>query len=349
MKKILSKLRPKKTEVPAGRITTDTIAEHREQVLAGGRKFKYPVQYARHRLVINAIIIGVAALLLLVGLGWWQLYSAQNTSEFMYRVTKVIPVPVASVDGQAVAYSDYLMKYRSAIHYLIEKEQVNVSSEDGRRQQNFHKRQAMDAAISDAYALKLARELGIVVSDSDIEAFLIDERASNEGVSEATYNAVIRDYYDWSPEEYRYVVKNKLLVQKVAFAIDDKARQTAEAVTAKVKSGVTDLGQVVAQVNQQAVTQAEYRQAVWVPRSNQDRGVTAAAAKLQKGQISSVIQASTGNGYYFVKLIDSNDTQVQYETVFIPLSEFQKRLSQVKTAEGGVTEYIRIDDITTEG
>ena len=85
MKKLLSKLPSRKKaqlQEPEGRITNDTLAEHREKVLAGGRKFKYPVQYARHRLVRNTIIISVSALVLLMGLGWYTLYQAQNTSEF---------------------------------------------------------------------------------------------------------------------------------------------------------------------------------------------------------------------------------------------------------------------------
>ena len=77
MKKLLNKLpRPgksKSTENDSARITTETIAEHRERILAGGRRFKYPVQYARHKLVFNAIIITVATLLVLIGVGYWQL------------------------------------------------------------------------------------------------------------------------------------------------------------------------------------------------------------------------------------------------------------------------------------
>jgi uncharacterized membrane protein YqiK len=133
MKKTLSKLglKKKQPEQPAGRITTDTLAEHRQQVLAGGRKFKYPVQYARHKLVMNAVIIVVAAIIILIGAGYYLLYQAQNTSDFMYRVTKVAPVPVAEVDGQSVRYSEYLMKFRSNLHYLTEKEQVDITTEDG--------------------------------------------------------------------------------------------------------------------------------------------------------------------------------------------------------------------------
>ena len=32
----------------------EKVEERREEVLARGRKFKYPLQYAKHRLMINA-------------------------------------------------------------------------------------------------------------------------------------------------------------------------------------------------------------------------------------------------------------------------------------------------------
>ena len=106
MKKLINKLFKKNEPIPSSRITSETVAQHRERILAGGRKFKYPIQYARHRLVINAILISVASIIVISVIGWWQLYIAQNTSEFMYRVVKVVPVPVAVVDGQSVLFSD---------------------------------------------------------------------------------------------------------------------------------------------------------------------------------------------------------------------------------------------------
>jgi hypothetical protein len=108
------------------RITNETVAEHREKVLAGGRRFKYPVQYAKHRLVINTIIISLVALIAITVVVWWQLYPTQNTSSFFYRITRVIPLPVASVDGHPVPYSDYLAGFRSQEHYLQYKEGVDL-------------------------------------------------------------------------------------------------------------------------------------------------------------------------------------------------------------------------------
>ncbi len=343
MKKLLSKMRKQPPQEPAGRITTDTLAEHREQVLAGGRKFKYPVQYQRHRLVINALIIGVAALILLVVLGWYMLYVAKNTSEFMYRVTKVVPVPVAVVDGQQVSYSDYLMKYRGAAHYLVEKEQIDDGSTDGKTQLALIQEQAMNDAIADAYANKLARELDVRVSDADVETYLIQQRQSTDGeITETSQNAVLKDYYGWSTQEYRDVMKNKLLRQKVAYAVDAKAEDIANGIAANIKVGATDLKVIADQLNAATIDTVFYMPPEWVPRTNQDGGLAKAAAGLSKGQISTAVKTTAGTGYYFVKLVDSNDAQVQYEYIFVPLKEFDAKLAAVEK-DNKLTQFIKLE------
>jgi len=335
MKKLLNKVRIGKKRLPeSSRITTDTIAEHRERILAGGRRFKYPVQYARHRLVFNAIIITVATLIVLVGVGYQQLYSAQNTSDFMYRVTRVLPLPVAKIDDQPVLYSDYLMKYRSSIHYLESKERVNLKSEDGKRQSDFVKSQAMEDAQADAFATKLANQNNVTVSDAELQVYLKQQRSSTDGeVSEATYDAVILDYYGWSPEEYEHAMQIKLLRQKVAYVVDTDATAVAKSVDTAIAGGNKDLKSVTEAVNKTAKVQVVYGALGFVPKSNQDGGLAVAAAKLQKGQISPLIKSTTGEGYYYIKLLDINETQVNYEYVHIPLTAFAKQLEAAKNNE----------------
>jgi len=347
MKKLLNKVRRKPVVEESSRITTETIAEHRERILAGGRRFKYPVQYARHRLVFNAIIVSVAALILLIGIGWWQLYLVQNTSDFIYRVTRVIPLPVASIEGENVRYSDYLMKYRSSIHYLQEKEQLNLSSEDGKSQSDFVKDQAMQDSLTDTYASKLAKERGITVSGAELEAFLKQQRVSTDGeVSEATYEAVILDYYGWSPDEYRHAMENKLLRQKVSFAIDTSAEKTSESVGNAIKAGNTDLKNVVETTNKTASTQTTFGSLGWVPKTNQDGGLSAAAADLKVGEVSPAVKSTTGDGYYYIKLLEINDTQVNFEYAHIPLTAFIKQFNATLAAEGKVEKFITIPDVT---
>ncbi|MDB5163327.1 MAG: Peptidylprolyl isomerase [Candidatus Saccharibacteria bacterium] len=344
MKK-LSKLRLKKKqpEEPAGRITTDTLAEHRQQVLAGGRKFKYPVQYARHKLVVNAIIIIIATVIILLGVGYWLLYQAQNTSDFMYRVTKVVPVPVAEVDGQQVRYSEYLMKFRSNLHYLVEKEQVDVTTEDGQRQVEFIKDQAMHDAIADAFANKIAKDKDLKVTDAELETYLKQQRQSSDGneVSESTYNAVILDYYGWSPDEYQQAMKTKLLRQKVAYAVDQDAETVSKKVEASIAAGTVDLNVVATTINVDEQKSVIFWPAAWVPLDNQDGGLAAAALKLEIGQVSKAVKTTSGDGYYYVKLVDKNETQVRYEYLQVPLSAFDDLLADAET-DKKTTQYISI-------
>ena len=69
MKKIKLKRSKKQPAPAASRITNETIAEHREQILAGGRRFKYPIQYTKHKLIINTVLISMASIILLLVAG----------------------------------------------------------------------------------------------------------------------------------------------------------------------------------------------------------------------------------------------------------------------------------------
>ncbi len=330
MKRLAQKLRRKDAapEAPT-RITNDNLSEHRKRILAVGRKFKYPLQYSRHKLVINTIIIAVLALIIVGVFGWWQLYPQQNTSTFAYRVLSVVPLPVADVDGEPVRYSDYLLKFRSAEHYLQQKEQATLSGDDGARQLMYLKQQSLRDVIADTYAAKLAREQNVTVSDEELAQFLKSKRQMEGGeITERTHYAVIRDYYDWSPAEYEHVMRIKLLRQKVAYKIDERARNAADRAKSLIASSEKESWGEIVQKNSNELAGAVYGTSGLVPKTNQDGGLAAAASKLKIGQMSDIIKSSTEDGYYYsiVRLIDSNDTQVNYEFIRIPLTAFPTRI-----------------------
>ena len=344
MKKFQLKKRGAEKNAAPSRITNETVAEHRERILAGGRRFKYPVQYARHRLVFNTIIVTVVALLLIAGLGWWQLYIVQNNSAFFYRATRVLPLPVASVDGQAVRYSDYLMYYNSSVHYLQQSEQVNIQSEDGRRQVDYIKRKSMDNVIADAYAEKRANELGISIDSARVDKVIEDDRNTVNGlISQETYDASALNVLGWTPDEYRQDARSKLIRQDVSYAIDTVAKQKQEKASALLKQS-GDLDKVAAALGGEGAAKVTVGMSGLVPKSNRDGGLSTTAANLQKNAISGVVKTTTGDGYYFVKLLEKNDTQVSYAYLKIPLTAFSEQLAALKK-EGKVKEYISIPDV----
>lgn len=346
MNKLVNKFRKKKNIPPPTRITSETIGQHREHILAGGRKFKYPLQYARHKLVINTIIISLVSILVVLVIGWWQLYLAQNTSEFMYRVTKVVPVPVASVDGQPVLYSDYLMVYRSSVYLSENKQRLNPKTDDGKRQIEYFKQQSIQEAITNAYAIKLANNLDIEVSNEELDSFVKDQRQSSVGeISQQVFDASTLDFLGLTPSEYRHAIKNGLLRQKVAYAIDEDAIKLSDALSdSLVKDSKLDFKKLTESTPKQNNTKAIYGVSGWVPKVNQDGGLAAAAINVQKLEVSPVIKSSRGDGYYIVRLIDISEDEVSYEYIQIPLTTFTNSLEKV-IADGKVKKYISIEDI----
>jgi hypothetical protein len=343
MKRIFNLFKKKASdESVSSRITTENLDHHREKVLAGGRKFKYPIQYARYKLVFNTIIISVGTIILLTVIGWWQLYPEQNTSDFFYRVTRAISVPVASVDGRLVPYSDYLMKYLSSAFYLERQEQLDPKTEDGKKQLSYIKQQSMDYVIANAYATKIADNLKLSVSDTDVEAFIKSQQADSGGQSDKAYESVIADYYNWSMDEYRYMVKNELLKKAVAYEVDKNASNLVDKANSIIAADRSiSLKSLADQLNLQPSAKVSYGNSGWVSKTNRDGGRSAIASKMNKNDLSSVVKSTTGDGYYFIKLIDINDSQVNYDYISIPLSQFNNDLKGVIDS-GKVQKYISL-------
>lgn len=338
--KVVRRIRRKQQPELDGRITNETVAEHREQILAGGRRFKYPVQYSRYKLVINSLLIALGSIVVAAVIMWWQLYLAQNSSKFMYRMTQVFPVPVASVDGEPVPYSMYLKRFRSSIHYLEQQNGLNVETADGKKEVEYRKRVELDNAIRDAFATKLARDYNVTVTEADVSAFITKDLA-NKKVSEVTYEkTVLNAFYDWSMGDYRTIVRAELLTRKVSFAVDKTAKSKSDRVLAALRAPGADFGAVAKAESDDTATKASGGDSGDVPLKTLDsNGVIAKATALKTGQVSDLIYGT--DGYYIVKLTSKTDQSVRFQFIKIALNEFEKQYMAVRTG-GKTKEYIAV-------
>lgn len=321
---------PKKTE-------KEKVEERREEVLSRGRKFKYPLQYAKHRVVIITIIVAIASLGVITGLGWFALYRAQDTGDILYRLTQILPVPVASVDGEAVRYSDYLMIYKSTITPVEQQQGQLGNNADADAMRAHYKRLALDEAENYTYALKLARELGVTVSEEEVDA-AYGEHRNIGGVerSEDSFRKILQDNFGLTETEYRRMLYLSLVKSKVSEKIDTEAAQLAEAVMQKLIASDNKMQEVAQEFGEQV----HYEETGGlVDKMNVDGGRSDAAIQLVAGEISQRLTSTNGDGYYIVKLIEKTDNTVNYASIKIPFVEFTKRLEQLR-ADGSVTEYI---------
>lgn len=320
----------------------EKIKERREEVLKSGRKFKYPLQYSKHKLMIVTIVVAVIALVGSVVAGWFILYKAQTTSDVMYRLTKVIPLPVAKVDGETVRYSDYLMIYKSSVRPI---EQQSGSSfnegEDSESRRNYYKRSALSEAERYAYAEKLARENGIEVSEEEIDnSFNEHRKVGGTELSNDSFLRIIRDNFGLSEDEYRYLLKLSLLKKNVSVAIDTTAKNTV----AEIQKYLSENDNDFKKARDQFTSRADYEEtAGLVGAGNVDGGRAIKALTLEKGQVSEPFVSLNGDGYYIIKCTEKSKNEVSYVSLFVPFSEFNKNIAALKEA-GKITEYIEIPE-----
>ncbi len=319
----------------------EKVEERREEVLAQGRKFKYPLQYSKHKVIINTVIVGVVAMVAMVVVGWALLYKFQDTGNMIYRVTQVLPVSVAKVDGEKVRYSDYLMIYRSNLQTSEQQDGQLVVNEDSSAMREMYKEAAMRSAVEYTYALKLGKELGIAVTDEEIDKAFDDHRKVG-GVerSEESFLKIVRDNFGMNKSEYRRMLYLTLMKSKVAQEVDTHARGVAEQVEQMLAENGGDLFAVAEALG----TEVEYEETGrLVDKMNVDGGRANEAIKLETGAVSGKFLSTNGDAYYFVKLNEKTDTQVNYASLKIKFTEFDLKVAELYE-NGLVEEYITLGE-----
>ena len=339
MGKIAKKIKKKLPGQPEHLTEKEKLEERREEVLSKGRKFKYPMQFAKHRMVFITIAIAFIALIIAGVLGWTALYKTQSTGDLLYRLTTIIPVPVASIDGENVRYSDYLMIYRSSITPVEQQNGTFSNKEsDSETFRNFYKRTALTQAEDYTYALKLAKQLGVTITDEQINKEF-DEHRNFGGTerSRESFLKVVKESFGLTEREYRRMLYLSLVKVEVSKKIDTVATETAYKAHERVLAG-DDFQKVAEELGIEYSATGELADV-----KNVDGGRSTKAYNMEPGQISDVFVSENGDCYYIIKLLEKNDTQVNYVSLSIPFTEFDNRLKVVRE-ENRVEEFITFDE-----
>ena len=339
MGKIAKKIKKKLPGQPEHLTEKEKLEERREEVLSKGRKFKYPMQFAKHRMVFITIAIAFIALIIAGVLGWTALYKTQSTGDLLYRLTTIIPVPVASIDGENVRYSDYLMIYRSSITPVEQQNGTFSNKEsDSETFRNFYKRTALTQAEDYTYALKLDKQLGLTITDEQINKEF-DEHRNFGGTerSRESFLKVVKESFGLTEREYRRMLYLSLVKVEVSKKIDTVATETAYKAHERVLAG-DDFQKVAEELGIEYSATGELADV-----KNVDGGRSTKAYNMEPGQISDVFVSENGDCYYIIKLLEKNDTQVNYVSLSIPFTEFDNRLKVVRE-ENRVEEFITFDE-----
>ncbi len=337
-KKPLKKLRRKtsketsaleKTKLPL--ITNDTLAEHREEVLSGARKYIYPLQHSKRRIVVLSSIIFAVMVVVFIVYSLLGLYRFQNTSTFMYRITQIVPFPVARVEGRFVAYEDYLFELRHYMHYHETQQKLNFDTEEGRADLEEFKKQAMQQVIDSAYVKHLADEHDVSVTNQEVDQEIVIVREQNRfGASDQVFEDVLRDFLGWSVNDFKRSLRQQLLARKVVSALDTQAHANAKAALAELNNGV-DFADVAKRYSEDDATKdsgGDYGVAIDPANRDIPARVASTIFNQKAGQHSDIID--TGYTLEIVKTLSFEGDKARAASIKFILKDINEYLSPLR-------------------
>jgi parvulin-like peptidyl-prolyl isomerase len=275
-------------------ITNETIAEHRESVLSGARKYIYPLQHSKRRiLVVSSFITGVAvaAFLAYCVLGLYKFYQ-YNT--FLYRVTQVVPFPIARSDGRFISYENYLFELRHYVHYYQSQLGRDFSGDDKAQLVAFRK-QALQDSVNEAYIKILAQNNHVSVSNKEVNERVTEVRNQNRlGSNDKVFADVLHDYWGWSISDFQRSLKSQILSEDVVAKLDTADEARAHSVLVQLASGgdFATLAKTYSDAPDKANGGA-YGFTITDSNPNVPPQVITELFKLKPGEISPVVNAGT--------------------------------------------------------
>lgn len=325
------------------RITNETVAEHREEVLSRARKYIYPLSHSRRK-----IIIITSALLVVAIIGFFTycvaaLYKTQSTSTFTYGVTQVIPFPVAKAGKSWVSYESYLFELRHTLHYYETQQHEDFTSKSGKKHLAQLKHQALEQVINDAYTKQLAKQQHISVNTAEVNDEVALVRSQNRlGSNDQVFRSVLSEFWGWTVDDFQRELRQQLLTQKVTADLNTSAQGRANSALKSLNNG-TDFATLAKQVSDDASTKengGEY--SISIDKSNRDISPEVANElfNLAPGKYSGII--NTGYGLEIVKVISLDGAKVRGAHVvfnFEPIGKYIKPLA----AKNPAHRYIKAD------
>lgn len=312
------------------RITNDTISDHREDVLKTARKYIYPLQHSKHRVVRISLALFATVVIAFFAYCGLSLYKVQSTSGFVYAITKVVPFPVAKAGHSWVSYESYLFELRRNMHYYQTQQQTDFSSKDGKTQLKRLKQQAMAQVVQDAYIKQLASKNGVTVTGQDVDDQLTLVRSENRlGNSDRVFKEVLKEFWGWKEGDFKRELHQQLLKQAVVTKLDTATANRAEVAHRQLMTG-SEFATVASHLSDDFATRptgGAYAETITANDRDVAPAVTEALFKLSPGQISGVV--NTGYTLELLKVIDKTGNSVHASHIQFnlqPITKFTKPL-----------------------
>lgn len=297
------------------RITNETVAEHREEVLSSARKYIYPLTHSKHRVVIISSALAIVGIVVFFSYCLLALYKFNTASTFIYRVTQVIPFPVAKAGPSWVSYEDYLFELRHYMHYYETQQKVDFEDKQGREQLATFRRQALDIVVNGAYVKQLAKQHNVSVSDQELDdAIQIVRNQNRLGSDDQVFADVLKEFWGWSVGDFKRELRGQMLAQKVVATLDTETHQRANQANDALKKG-EDFATVAKKYSADPAAKdngGDYGYAIDKSDRDLPPAVIEQLFKMQAGQVSGVVNTGTSLEILQLKSVEGNKVRAAH-------------------------------------
>ncbi len=311
-------------------------AEASAAVFAGAknsdRRFKLPHNWRPLAIKVAAALVAVFAVATIIfGV---LIYGYRSESPVVYGAAKVIPFPVANVNGHFVSYADYLFQLNANKRgyqqnaKLNNQPAVDFKTTEGKKILTQFHTSSLEKVKSDAVVAQLAAQKKIKVTDKDVST-LIDQLYKNYGGKD-TLLKTLKDIYGWDINDLKKVVRNQLLEQKLSEKVTSDP-----VIDAQAKSKAADVAKKVKDGGDFAALAKQYSQA-------SDAASGGDLGTFTKGQVSDEIQKSVDAlpvggvsdpvkdqyGYEIIKVTEKTADNAKASHILIKTIDFNDYMSQ---------------------
>lgn len=245
-----------------------------------------------------ALIAFIVIILALLGFGV-GVYAGNWQGGWADAVLRVLPYPTARIGLHPISFTDFRSDRQTIEHYYAQSAQQGGSSPTSA----FLDKAVLAKLIRELWIALLAEQRGVQATSGEIDA----EYATivEQGGGAVAVETMIRQLYDWSPEQFKqnvvapFVLREKLRAELAKDpSFDADVRQRAEEVLRRAKAG-EDFAELAKEFSQDSTAAAggdlgTFGRGVMVPEFQ------SAVETLKPGEVSDLVR--TQFGYHIVKL-----------------------------------------------
>lgn len=338
-----------RTPVLSSSASRKTVKQHRKEIIDGARKYIYPLAPTKRRIVLITLWLLGAAVVAFLVVATLLLYKFQSTSTFTYRVSQIIPFPVAKAGNQFVSYEDYLFNVRRYAHYYEYRRggSIDLSTGADKQQIDQYKKQALVDVVNDAYVRQIAKKYGISVGStqiSDTLAIAQDRLGDNRG----EFASILNTFWGWSVSDYKRELNQELLAQNVVTSLDESAHSRVNLVESKLAAGQSfdELAATYSDDKLTADSGGVLRELVTRNDTDLPPAIVSAAFNLKEGEVSQPIVSYQDDSGYSLQIIKNLGNEkggsLKVAHIQINLAPLRTYLQPLKT-KNPPTYYIKVN------